>query len=368
MNKLILGTSVALGAALLTSCGGTGSDNASMASPSTKALQPREKTTVTASTYANVVQQLYISYFGRPADPNGLTNFEQQLLALGAPTKIQDLTAAYSSNAGIKALIDTFGTSAESNTLYGSGDTTSFVKAIFQNVLGRQPQQAGLDFWVNAVNGGSVTKGNAALSIMAGALENTSAQGLTDAALIANRVTISNNFTAALVSPGQINAYSGSSAAQSARTMLATVNSTTDINGFQSTITAQVGTLIVLKFSQVQAIVQQRCVPCHSSSPTEPGYTSAPLGYMFDTPAEIAQYQNLMYQYAVQTQLMPYGNATGMTTAERTTFGNWHLSGALQTASSTPAPTPTPTPAPTPTPTPTPTPAPTPTPTPVFGW
>jgi hypothetical protein len=385
VKKLILGSSIALGTILLAGCGGTGNDASDMgssAAPSTKALTPRAKST--ATNYSNMIQQLYISYFGRPADPGGLAAFESQLASDGAPSTIQQLVTLYGTNPAIKTLIDSFGTSAESNALYGSSDTTSFVQAIFQNVLGRQPAASGQSFWVNQIDSGIVTKSNAALTIMVGALENTTAQGMIDATLIGNRVAVASNFTAALASPGQANAYSGSAAAASARSMLATVSSTTDVSGFTPTITSTVDSLISMKFTAIQAIVQQRCVPCHSATPTEPGYTSAPLGYMYDTPAEIAQYAPLMYEYAVQTTLMPYGNATGMTTAERTTFGNWVNSGALQNASSTPAPapaptpapspapapapTPTPTPAPAPTPTPAPAPAPTPAPPPVLGW
>ena len=40
-------------------------------------------------------------------------------------------------------------------------------------------------------------------------------------------------------------------------------------------------------FSQVQSIVQQRCAVCHSLHPTQPGFSSAPLGIRFDTRAEI---------------------------------------------------------------------------------
>jgi len=246
VKKLILGSSLALGTAILAGCGGAGNDMTSTPSMSTKSLQPREK--ATAANYANVVQQLYISYFGRPADPQGLTNFEGQLLTDGAPMDIQDLANAYSTNATLKALIDTFGTSAESNTLYGSGDTTAFVTAIFTNVLGRAPQSSGLNFWVSAIDGGSVTKSNAALSIMAGALQNTTTQGKIDATLIANRVSVASNFTAALTSPGQVNAYSGSTAAASARTMLSSVTDTTNVSGFQPTITTTVGNLISLRF------------------------------------------------------------------------------------------------------------------------
>jgi uncharacterized membrane protein len=80
----------------------------------------------------------------------------------------------------------------------------------------------------------------------------------------------------------------------------------------------------------VQAIITQRCVPCHSIHPVEPGFSPAPLGVMLDTPAEINQYAALIYQYAVQQQIMPYGNITGMTSSERSTIGAWYLAGAMQ--------------------------------------
>ena len=40
-------------------------------------------------------------------------------------------------------------------------------------------------------------------------------------------------------------------------------------------------------FAQVQAIVQQRCAPCHSTHPTQPGFSSPPAGILLDTAAEI---------------------------------------------------------------------------------
>jgi len=193
--------------------------------------------------YSGVVQQLYVAYFGRPADAGGLTNFEAALVAAGAPISIQDLTAAYNTNATINGLINSFGTSTESNSLY-AGDTTAFVKAVYNNVLNRAPQPAGLAFWVNAIDSGTLTKGNAALSIMAGALANTTAQGLIDTAAINNKITIASSFTNANITATQINAYKGSAAAATVRTMLATVNNTTDTTAFQSTVTSTIGTLV----------------------------------------------------------------------------------------------------------------------------
>jgi len=180
--------------------------------------------------YSSVVQQLYIAYFGRPADAAGLANFEAALLAAGAPTTAQGLSAAYSSNPTIRTLVDSFGTSAESSALY-AGNTTAFVTTVFKNVLNRSPQPAGLAYWVQAIDNGTLSRGDAALSIMSGALDNTTPQGLLDAALITTKVAVGAKFTAA-ISPI---VYRGSTAAAGARQMLGTVTSTTNPDAFSST-------------------------------------------------------------------------------------------------------------------------------------
>jgi len=80
-------------------------------------------------------------------------------------------------------------------------------------------------------------------------------------------------------------------------------------------------------FSTVQAIIQQRCVPCHSAHPTMAGFNPAPLGIVFDTEAQIRANVGLIQQYAVNSQVMPYGNLTNMTAAERSTIGAWIAAG-----------------------------------------
>jgi uncharacterized membrane protein len=79
-------------------------------------------------------------------------------------------------------------------------------------------------------------------------------------------------------------------------------------------------------FTRAQAIVQARCVPCHSAHPTL--LDSAPMGIVFDTPKQIAAQADLIQQVAVQTKVMPLGNQTGMTEAERETLGAWIDQGA----------------------------------------
>jgi len=79
-------------------------------------------------------------------------------------------------------------------------------------------------------------------------------------------------------------------------------------------------------FTRAQAIVQERCVPCHSAHPTK--VNSAPMGLVFDTPRQIAAQARLIEQVAVNTKVMPLGNQTGMTQAERDTLGAWIRQGA----------------------------------------
>jgi S-layer protein len=180
------------------------------------------------SSYANLVEELYVAYFGRPADYNGLQNFEAALAAANAPTDVAGLNAAYATNAAVKTLIDSFGTSKESANLYGSSTTAALVTAIFEHVLNRAPAASGLAFWVNAIDSGSVTTGNAALAIAAGAQANSTAQGLIDAQTVANKLAVAINFTAESgLSAASVAAYSGSAAAGTARALVTAVTNTT---------------------------------------------------------------------------------------------------------------------------------------------
>ena len=76
-------------------------------------------------------------------------------------------------------------------------------------------------------------------------------------------------------------------------------------------------------FATVQQIVNQRCVPCHSPNPTQPGISSPGAGVLLDTPERIRDQANLIRVVAVDSTTMPLGNATHMTDAERETLANW---------------------------------------------
>ena len=199
----------------------------------------------TAQSYSNLVQELYVAYFGRPADYFGLQNFESALLTTDAPTDAAGLFAAYSSNAAVKTLIDAFGTSNESTTLYASATTEGFVNAIYENLFHRAAANPGLEFWAAAIDAGTLTRGEAALAIAAGAQTNTSAQGATDWQTVTNKVAGATAFTADLaVDPDYIPLYVGAEPAAQGRAFITGITSTTSAAQYDAAAQAAVNVIL----------------------------------------------------------------------------------------------------------------------------
>jgi uncharacterized membrane protein len=80
-------------------------------------------------------------------------------------------------------------------------------------------------------------------------------------------------------------------------------------------------------FAHVRAIVQARCVSCHSHSPTQAGFTEAPKGVFLDTPERIVK-QAIQIDQQIASHVMPFGNLTGMTEDERDRIARWFKAGA----------------------------------------
>lgn len=83
-----------------------------------------------------------------------------------------------------------------------------------------------------------------------------------------------------------------------------------------------------ISFTQVNKIVQQRCVTCHSAKPTDDVYTAAPNGVMFDKPEQIVAKKDLIMQRVVVTKSMPQNNKTNITEEERDMIRCWISQGA----------------------------------------
>ena len=84
----------------------------------------------------------------------------------------------------------------------------------------------------------------------------------------------------------------------------------------------------VVRFAQVQGIVNQRCVSCHAAQPTQPGFAAAPAGFMLDSPELIKQNAAKVYQRTVVLKNMPLANLTQITEDERAMIAAWYEAGA----------------------------------------
>ncbi len=97
--------------------------------------------------FVSPVVRLYFATYLRVPDYDGLV-FNAGLVRAGTVTLTQ--------------LADFFTASPEFVALYGSLDNAAFVTLLYSNVLGRAPDQAGLDGWVALLNGG-LTRGQVLL-------------------------------------------------------------------------------------------------------------------------------------------------------------------------------------------------------------
>ena len=83
-----------------------------------------------------------------------------------------------------------------------------------------------------------------------------------------------------------------------------------------------------VRFAQVQPVIAERCTVCHAEKPSFAGFPQPPGGLRLDTPEQIKAAAPRIYQQAIATNVMPIGNLTKMSDAERALLGRWLAEGA----------------------------------------
>ncbi len=83
-----------------------------------------------------------------------------------------------------------------------------------------------------------------------------------------------------------------------------------------------------VSFAEVNTIIQNRCISCHSSKPTDDFYTAAPNGVVYETPQQIQNLKEKIMQRVVVTKTMPLNNKTNITQKERDAIRCWIEQGA----------------------------------------
>ncbi len=127
--------------------------------------------------------ELYIAYFNRAPDAIGL-NFWGTAFANG--TTLDDMATLF---------VD----QAETRAVYPEGTSnTEFATSVYNNVLGRTPDQDGIDFWVGLLDAGNVARDEFILRVLEGAKSELKPeegqefvdQQLADRAYLENKVDI----------------------------------------------------------------------------------------------------------------------------------------------------------------------------------
>lgn len=83
-----------------------------------------------------------------------------------------------------------------------------------------------------------------------------------------------------------------------------------------------------VSFAEVNTIIHNRCISCHSARPTDDFYKAPPNGVVYDTPADIEKLKDKILQRVVLTKSMPQNNKTNMTEEERELIRCWISQGA----------------------------------------
>lgn len=136
------------------------------------------------------VQSLYLAYFGRPADPEGLAYWVTQ-----------NASSTQSEVANAFALSPEYEASVAGKT------STQIVADYYQRLFNRLPDSAGLTYWVQQLNSGALSTQSLGLALVTAAQSQT---GTPDSIAVASKTKAADEFTAevAKTSAG-ILAYSG---------------------------------------------------------------------------------------------------------------------------------------------------------------
>ncbi|MBL4679593.1 MAG: FG-GAP repeat protein, partial [Pseudomonadales bacterium] len=158
--------------------------------------------------YYSTIQELYVTYYGRPADEQGRHELSK---ALGQ------------ADGNVDAIISLFASSPEFIALFGDLSNIDLITALYQQLFNRDPQQTELDEWQGELDSSSDTRETIAFSIFNGAQN-------TDATIVDNKLAAAELFTSLYQNAGYV--YDGNSAVEAARGLLSNIESEADVINF----------------------------------------------------------------------------------------------------------------------------------------
>lgn len=120
----------------------------------------------------NDIQNLYIAYFNRPADVAGLAYW----------------TSGPQANFTALQIAQSFSEQVEYAGIFSGVSTKKTINALFNNLFNHDADPAGLAYWTGQIDNGTLTIGQAAIAILAGATG-------TDAVCVAAKFAAATSFT-----------------------------------------------------------------------------------------------------------------------------------------------------------------------------
>lgn len=83
-----------------------------------------------------------------------------------------------------------------------------------------------------------------------------------------------------------------------------------------------------LAYADVEPLFVKHCMACHAEHPANEAFPAPPLGVELDSYDHVHALTDRIKRVAVDSQVMPLGNMTGMTDEERRKLGAWIAQGA----------------------------------------
>lgn len=81
-------------------------------------------------------------------------------------------------------------------------------------------------------------------------------------------------------------------------------------------------------YAEARAVVDRRCIECHSVHSANRAFPIAPKGVMLDTAPQMKQYAGRIQARVAVERTMPIANMSGMTDEERWVLARWVETGA----------------------------------------
>jgi len=182
------------------------------------------------ATNIELVQQLYVAYFNRPADVDGLAYYTKLLAGATTDAAVAATVAQISAD---------FANAAEYKDAYAGLSTKQIINTIYHNLFGHAADIPGLNYYADLYDAGSLTLANIVTQVAGGALG-------TDATAYDNKVTAAVKFTDTIsASADQQIAYAHDAAALAAgQAYLASVTDNASLTAALSNVDSVASSLV----------------------------------------------------------------------------------------------------------------------------